>query len=407
MSTDASTSEAAPATSTRKGAGGSRSALVQRLLTVNLAVLAVFVLLLFFLPTFVDDRLLITVLAIANCYVMFAASWDILSGFTGQVNFGHAAFIGGGGFIVGLLSRFAEGVPAIGQLGLAMLGAALLGVIIGVPCLRLKGPYLALATLSAASALLQLSFIFKTQTGGEEGISGVNRLTDSEVVGGLGIALSKLFLGGAFYEDLRPLAQSTYVNFYVTLVVMIVVVGGLLKLGYGRRGLVLRSIQQDETAAEAAGVPVVRYKLGAFVLSGALAGLAGGLLVQVRGSVGIDLLFIDLSLLIIIIAALGGVGSIIGPAIGAYIVVLLQLFYLDKLSFFQNNPELKLGAFSLLVIVLLIVQPKGLIPPLMKLINAPAARRNAATIATMSAAGAGQGSTTSSDVAGDQEDARG
>jgi branched-chain amino acid transport system permease protein len=404
LTTDAPTTEAASAPSSRKTARGSRSGLVQRLLTVNLAVLTVLVLLLFFLPTFVDDRALITVLGIANCYVMFAASWDILSGFTGQVNFGHAAFIGGGGFIVGLLSRFAEGVPAVGQLAIATVGAALLGVIIGVPCLRLKGPYLALATLSAAAALLQLSFIFKAQTGGEEGISGVNRLTDSEFVGGVGIALSKLFLGGEFYDDLRPLAQSTYVNFYVTLVVMVLVVGGLLKLGYGRRGLVLRSIQQDETAAEAAGVPVVRYKLGAFVLSGALAGLAGGLLVQVRGSVGIDLLFIDLSLLIIIIAALGGVGSIIGPAIGAYIVVLLQLFYLDKLSFFQANPELKLGAFSLLVIVLLIVQPKGLIPPLMKRLNAPAARRNAMSIAAMSAAGAGQGSTTSSDVAVDQED---
>jgi ABC-type branched-subunit amino acid transport system permease subunit len=179
---------------------------------------------------------------------------------------------------------------------------------------------------------------------------------------------------------------------------MALVLVGLLKLGYGRRGLVLRSIQQDEMAAEAAGVPVVRYKLGAFVLSGALAGLAGGLLVQVRGSVGIDLLFIDLSLLIIIIAALGGVGTIIGPAVAAYVVVLLQLFYLDKITFFQENPELKLGAFSLFVILLLIVQPKGLLPPVLKRLNAPAARRNALSLAAVSAAGAGQASTTSSDV---------
>lgn len=391
----------------RKGDGGG-SGLVKRLLTVNIVLLLVVLLILLLIPTFVDNRALIGVFAIANCYVMFAASWDVLSGFTGQVNFGHAAFIGGGGFVVGLLSKYQEGVPAIGQLLSATVVAALLGVIIGVPCLRLKGPYLALATLSAASALLQLSFIFKRQTGGEEGISGVTRLTDSNFVGGIGEGLSKLFLGAGFFEDLRPLAQSTYVNYYVTLVVMALVIAGLLKLGYGRRGLVLRSIQQDEMAAEAAGVPVVRYKLGAFVLSGALAGLAGGLLVQVRGSVGIDLLFIDLSLLIIIIAALGGVGTIIGPAVAAYIVVLLQLFYLDKIPFFQQNPELKLGAFSLFVIVLLIVQPRGLLPPVLKRINAPAARRNAQTIAAMSAAGAGQASTHSSDsVVGDEEDTRG
>jgi branched-chain amino acid transport system permease protein len=379
------------------------SGLVKRLLTVNIVLLLVGLLVLLLLPSFVDNRALISVIAIANCYVIFAASWDVLSGFTGQVNFGHAAFIGGGGFVVGLLSRYQEGLPAIAQLVSATVVAALLGIVIGVPCLRLKGPYLALATLSAASALLQLSFIFKRQTGGEEGISGVTRLTDSNFVGGIGEGLSKLFLGAGFFDELRPLAQSTYVNYYVTLVVMALVIAGLLKLGYGRRGLVLRSIQQDELAAEAAGVPVVRYKLGAFVLSGALAGLAGGLLVQVRGSVGIDLLFIDLSLLIIIIAALGGVGTIIGPAIAAYIVVLLQLFYLDKIPFFQQNPELKLGAFSLFVIVLLIVQPRGLLPPVLKRINAPAARRNAAAIAAMSAAGSGEAATTSSDVEVERE----
>ena len=390
----------------RRGGGG----LVKRLVTVNVVVLLGMLLVLLLLPTYVGNKALLSVLAIANCYVMFAASWDVLSGFTGQVNFGHAAFIGGGGFVVGLLSKYQEGIPAIGQLASATVGAALLGVVIGVPCLRLKGPYLALATLSAASALLQLSFVFKAQTGGEEGISGVTRLTESGVLGGIGEGLARLFLTGAVYDALRPIAQSTYVNYYVTLVVMALVLVGLLRLGYGRRGLVLRSIQQDELAAEAAGVPVVRYKLGAFVLSGALAGLAGGLLVQVRGSVGIDLLFIDLSLLIIIIAALGGVGTIIGPAVAAYVVVLLQLFYLDKITFFQENPELKLGAFSLFVIVLLIVQPRGLLPPVLKRLNAPAARRNALSLAAVSAAGAGPASTTSSDVDADdgtQEATRG
>jgi branched-chain amino acid transport system permease protein len=384
--------------SARTGARTGGAGLLKRLLTVNVVVLVLMLVLLLLLPTYVGNKALLSVLAIANCYVMFAASWDVLSGFTGQVNFGHAAFIGGGGFVVGLLSKYQEGIPAIGQLASATLGAALLGVVIGVPCLRLKGPYLALATLSAASALLQLSFVFKAQTGGEEGISGVTRLTESGLLGGIGEGLTRLFLGGGVYDALRPLAQSTYVNYYVTLVVMALVLVGLLKLGYGRRGLVLRSIQQDEMAAEAAGVPVVRYKLGAFVLSGALAGLAGGLLVQVRGSVGIDLLFIDLSLLIIIIAALGGVGTIIGPAVAAYVVVLLQLFYLDKIAFFQEHPELKLGAFSLFVIVLLIVQPRGLVPPVLKRLNAPAARRNALSLAAVSAAGAGQASTTSSDA---------
>jgi branched-chain amino acid transport system permease protein len=384
--------------------------LLKRFVTVNTAVLLALLVLLLFVPTFVSNRALITVFTLANCYVIFAASWDVLSGFTGQVNFGHAAFIGTGGFTVGLLSKYADGVPSTVQLLVGTSAAAFLGVVIGVPCLRLKGPYLALATLSAASALLQLTFIFKRQTGGEEGISGVSTLRDSDVLGAVGRGLSKLFLTPGTFDGLRPLAQSTYVNYYATLTVMALVIAGLLKLGYGRRGLVLRSIQQDETAAEAAGVPVVRYKLGAFVLSGALAGLAGGLLVQVRGSVGIDLLLISLSLLIIIIAALGGVGTIIGPAIGAYVVILLQNYYLDRIGFFQQNPELKLGAFSLLLIVLLIFQPRGLVPPIMQRLNAAKNRRNAeaaAAFAALVAPAAGAAATHSSDVAPDEESQHG
>lgn len=337
--------------------------LVRRLISLNAALLAITVVVLMLVPALVGPAL-VGVIATANCYVIFAASWDILSGYTGQVNFGHAAFIGTGGFTVGLLSKYHEGVPAEVQLLTATGVAALLGVAIGVPCLRLSGPYLALATLSAASALFQLSFIYKKQTGGEEGIAGIPRLRDADVLGPLGKGMAKVLTFGA-YGDSRRLEQIAYVNYYVTLVVMLLVMAGLLWLGYGRRGLVLRSIQQDESAAEAAGVPVVRYKLGAFVLSGALAGLGGGLLVQTRGSAGIDLLLVSLSLLVIIIAAIGGAGSIIGPAIGAYLVILLQNYYLDKVGLFEEHPELKPGLFSLVLIVVLIVQPRGLVPPLL------------------------------------------
>ena len=310
---------------------------------------------------------LLGALTLACVYVMFASSWDILSGYTGQVNFGHAAIIGAGGFTVGLLSKYAEGVPAELALLAAMAVAALIGVIIGVPCLRLTGPYLALATLTAASALFQLSFIFKEQTGGEEGISGIDSIVESPVLGPIGEGLASVLTFGRF-GGLRKFSQEYYVEYYVTLVFMLLVVGGLLALGYGKRGLVLRSIQQQESAAEAAGVPVTAYKLGAFVLSGTLAGLAGGLLVLNRGSVGITELLVSLSLTVIIISAIGGAGSIIGPAIGAFVVILLQFYYLDRIpgGFTKENPEVKVGLFAVLLIVVLIVQPRGLVPPLLQ-----------------------------------------
>ncbi len=344
------------------------STLKQKLLTPQKLFLIAATVLLLFVPLLTGGNLpLLGAFTLACVYVMFASSWDILSGYTGQVNFGHAAFIGAGGFTVGLLSKYAESVPAELALVAGMAVAAVIGLIIGVPCLRLHGPYLALATLTAASALFQLAFIFKEQTGGEEGISGIDSVVEAPVLGPIGEALATVLTFGAFNGQ-RKFNQEYYVEYYVTLLIMLIMVGGLLALGYGKRGLVLRSIQQQESAAEAAGVPVTRYKLGAFVLSGTLAGLAGGLLVLNRGSVGITELLVSLSLIIIIISAIGGAGSIIGPAIGAFLVILLQFYLLDRIpgGFTEEHPEVKVGLFAVLLIVVLIVQPRGLVPPLLQ-----------------------------------------
>lgn len=354
----------APAVPPRESTGAQ---LRRRLLKVNLLLLLLLPIGLLFFPRFVDNTTLLQTVATANIFVMFAASWDILSGYTGQVSFGHAAFVGTGAYTVALLSKYQPDVSNEAALLIATSTAALLGVAIGVPCLRLKGPYLALATLSVAAALVQLTFIFKSQTGGEDGLTNVSSVTDGAVTNGIGAGLAKIVLGPLTYAGLGGFDQYIYVSYFATLVVMVLMVGGLMALGYGKRGLVLRSIQQDPMAAEAAGVPLTRYKLGAFVLSAACAGLAGGLYAQVRGTVALDLLAIDLSLLVIIIAAFGGAGSIIGPAIGAYIVILLQNYYLDRaLPLFVEHPELKIGTFALLLIVVLNVQPRGLVPPLLQ-----------------------------------------
>lgn len=370
MSVDSPTSPGpAPsdaAVSTIVASGHSKPSAASRFLRPSYGLFLICLLVLFYLPRFVEDQVLLSALTLSFAFVMFAASWDVLSGYTGQVNFGHAAFIGTGAYTVALLSKYQPDLPG----ELALVGgtavAAVLGLIIGIPCLRLKGPYLALATLSVASALVQLTFILKEETGAEDGISGIKDTSDANVLSAIGTNLSELVLGPLTFASKNGLGKQVYVEYFVLLLFAVVVLAGLLLFGYGKQGLVLRSIQQNESAAEAAGVPVTRYKLGAFILSASVAGLAGGLLAQVRGSVALDLLAIDLSLLIIIIAAFGGVGSIIGPAIGAFVVVLLQNFYLDKVGFFVERPELKLAAFSALLIAVLLVQPKGVVPPLLQ-----------------------------------------
>ncbi len=339
---------------------------LRRLATPQKLILLALTVVLLFVPVLVNGNLaLLAVITSATVFVMFAASWDILSGFTGQVNFGHAAFIGAGAYTVGLLSKYHKDVSGEVALILGMLIAAAIGLVIGVPCLRLTGPYLALATLTAASALFQLAFIFKAQTGGEEGISGVQSVDKTSILGPIGKSISSVFVPG--FGDLRSFDRQYYVEYYVTLLLMLLMVGGLLALGYGKRGLVLRSIQQQESAAEAAGVPVTRYKIAAFVLSAACAGLAGGLLAMNRGSVGITELLVTLSLAVIIVSAIGGVGSIIGPAIGAYLVGIFQGYLLDRyFVFLREHGELKVGLFALILIVVLIVQPRGLVPPIMQ-----------------------------------------
>lgn len=312
-------------------------------------------------PRIIANITLIEVLLTASVFAMFAASWDILSGYTGQENFGHAAFIGAGGFAVGLLTKYAD-LPLEASLVLGALGAMLLGLIVGIPCLRLHGPYLALATLAAGTAMLRLAFVFKRYTGGEEGISPIPNLGSGSVTGPIARGIARTVVGG--FDDLRRIDQVTMMNYYVVLVIAIAMIAGLTALGRSARGLVLRSIQQDEQAAEAAGVNTTRYKLAAFVVSSAGAGLAGSLWVHTLSSVNIDTLRVDLSLLIIVMAVVGGVGSIVGPAVGAYVIVLLQDYALNRLGI-EEGSQVKPMLFSALLIVVMIVQPRGLIAPIL------------------------------------------
>lgn len=318
-------------------------------------------------------------LSFTLAYVLYASSWDIVSGFTGQVNFGHSAFIGTGGFITAIVSERA-GADLWLVILLSTVVAAVLGVIIGVPALRLSGPYLALVTLTVVTALSQVELVLKEYTGGEEGVVGVARLMDDPVLGPVGGGLATVLVGEA-YTDGRTLDQDLFVDYLLLVVVAALVVGGLLLLGYSKRGLVLRSVQQDPVAAEAAGVPVRSYKVVAFVLSGALGGLAGGLIVAVRGNANPDLLFVTLSLLIIVMAALGGVGTIIGPVLGAVIVGFLDYKLLDTIDFVRANPDTKIGIFALILIVVVLVQPRGLLPPLQGQWRKVIASRNRTEIA--------------------------
>src|SRR5690606_25831022 len=160
-------------------------------------------------------------------------------------NFGHALFIGAGAYTAGFMNTvwFIDGwwsIPA------AMVVASVFAVVVGFPTLRLKGPYFALAMLSASVIMERLMLIFREYTGGEEGLSGVG-----------------------------PLFGEPLLFYYFALTVLIVVTAGLVMLARSNWGLILRAIRGDEATCQAAGLNVTWYKIASLVISGAIAGAGG------------------------------------------------------------------------------------------------------------------------------------
>ena len=288
-------------------------------------VVAVFFLILLGLPLVTQDPYLLRILILASIFAIFAASWDLLSGFTGQMNFGHALFFGVGAYGAALLNQNLN-LPPWGSIPLGALAAVLAGLIIGIPCLRLRGTYLALTTLSFPIILMGIVFAVPEFTGGELGISGLDRIVRSRVV-----------------------------QYYITVVVMVVMVTVMWKITDSKIGIIFHAIREDEVAVRASGINTTRYKLVAFCLSGFFAGIAGGLYAHFMRIAGPSTLEVSMSFQVVIWSIFGGVVTIWGP-VGAVFV----LFPL--LEFFRFWPELRMLLFALVILLILLYMPQGLFP---------------------------------------------
>lgn len=245
------------------------------------------------LPLAVRDRYFLSVFTLATLYAAIAASWDLLSGYTGRENFGHAMFIGTGAYTAALFNTRLHLPPV---LGIAAGGGAVvaLAILVGVPTLRLRGPYFALATLAGAGIMERLALLLWPLTGGEDGVYGV-----------------------------RPLSLSAPTTYYTTLAFMAVVVVGLYWATRSEWGMVLRAIRANEEACEASGLNTTAYKMGALLLSALPAGLAGGLYAHVQEHVGPAVYSAALSVTVIIMAVIGGIGTIYGAAAGGFLLTAL------------------------------------------------------------------------------------
>ena len=296
-------------------------------------------------PFVIDDPYLIRILTLASIFAILTASWDLLSGFTGQMNFGHALFFGVSAYTAALLNLHFK-IPPWGTIPLGALAAVLTGLIIGIPCLRLRGTYLALTTLAFPIILMGIVFALPDLTGGELGLSGLERLAKSRVLA-----------------------------YYITVIVMMALVGIMWKITDSKTGIIFHAIREDEVAVRAAGINTTRYKLLAFCLSGFFAGISGGLYAHYMRITGPSTLEVSLSFQVVIWAVFGGVVTIWGP-VGAVFI----LFPL--LEFFRFWPEVRLLLFAFVILMILLYMPEGLLPWIRDKIENECPRckiRNAAT----------------------------
>jgi branched-chain amino acid transport system permease protein len=242
----------------------------------------------------------------ALCFAIFACAFNLLLGYTGLLSFGHAAYLGSAAYITGWLMKSAGLSPELGILG-GMAVAAALGLVVGLIAIRRQGIYFAMITL----ALAQMVYFICLQapfTGGEDGMQGIAR--------------GKLF-------GLLPLANDT-VLYFVVLAAFVAVFLFIVRIVHSPYGQVLKAIKENEPRAISLGYDVDSYKLLAFVLSSALAGLAGSLKTLVLGFATLSDAHWSLSGEVILMTLLGGMGTFAGPVVGAFTVIGLQDFLADR-----------------------------------------------------------------------------
>jgi len=272
-------------------------------------------------PIFVYPVLLMTVL----CFVVFACSFNLLLGYAGLLCFGHVMFFGGGAYITGYVLKSSSMPVEVGILAGAAAAAAL-GYVVGLVAVRRSGIQFAMITFAIAQfvyfLLLQASF-----TGGED---GMQRIPRNALLGMIDVSKSSVF-------------------YYVILALTVASIALFYRIVHSPFGEILRAIRDNEARVESLGFKPERFKLIAFVLSAAMAGLAGGMKATVFQFATLTDVSWPVSGEVILMTLLGGLGTLTGPMVGAGIVIMLN----DYLAGFGEWSLIAQGAIMLLVIIFL------------------------------------------------------
>ncbi len=271
---------------------------------------------------------LITILITIVIYAILAHSLNIITGHAGQISLGHAAFFGIGAYTSALLYTGA-GVPFWIAVPLAALVAGIIGALLGIPCLRVRDDFLAITTMGI-NFVVEAVFLYTPFFGGAMGIGGIN--------------LPKWFG--------REMTKPEY--FILILIVFVLLLFLDRQLGRSWIGLAWASIREDEQAAAAMGVDVIRFKVIAFILGSAIAGLAGGFYAHFLTFIMPQNFGFGQSIVILCMVVFGGIGTRWGPVIGAIILGVLP-------EIFRPIMEYRTLVYGVLLIAMMRFQPGGLL----------------------------------------------
>ena len=260
-------------------------------------------------------------------FVVAAVGLNLLVGFTGLISLGHAAFLAIGAYTHVVL--YTKGLPLPLTVLLGAANAGLFGLLLGLPALRLEGPYLAIATLGFQVATDQV-------LGRWDGVTG----------GRMGLGVPDPELAGASLAEPR-------VYVLICLATTILVVIGAYNLTRSRIGRAFVAIRDNETAAAAVGVNLVRYKVMAFIISAAITGLAGGLYAHLFDRINPSTFNLLLSIELLVMILVGGLGSTLGSVLGATLIVLLPHVF----SPLRDYQTIMVGT---ILIAVLLFEPMGL-----------------------------------------------
>jgi branched-chain amino acid transport system permease protein len=257
-------------------------------------------------------------------WIALAGSWNLISGLTGYVSFGHVAFFGAGAYTGAILVTSAGWAwPAAALAGGA--GAGLLALLIGYPCLRLKGPYFAIAMLGLNEVLRALVSYFEGLTGGGNGLS-------------------------------LPTLDASRPVYYLMGLLAVAVTAATYLIVTSRFGLRLMTIREDEIAAEAMGIDTFHHKLAAFLISAVGPGIAGALMARDQGYIEpISVFPLAITVTMIVMVLFGGKGTVWGPVVGA-----VALFVIQEIVW-ARYPYVHPLLFGAIIVAVVLLMPRGVL----------------------------------------------